>query len=148
MLSAFLPWAFSLRYFCLPCLSHLFLLRMTGFQHPDNGPYLLNNATTAGNQTVDVRNTPMKDIIRENKTPCSLWRFCSLCREWSPAPSLVLCSEWTLCCLLFSIPPPCPCRILGSLGLQGSLTHPTVLPLAVSRCLQILAVTRATLLVP
>lgn len=27
----FLPWAFSLQYFCLPCLSHLFLLRLTGF---------------------------------------------------------------------------------------------------------------------
>lgn len=132
MLAAFLPWAFSLQYFCFSFLSHLFLLRMTGFQHPDNGPYLLNNATTAGNQIVDLRNAPMEDIICENKTPCLLWGFRSLCREWSSAPTLVLHSEWTLYCLLFTIPPPCPCWTLGSLGPQGSPTcHHTT-----SCCLQ------------
>lgn len=42
---------------------------MTGFQHPDNGPYLLNNATTAGHQTVDLGSAPVKYVMCENKTP-------------------------------------------------------------------------------
>lgn len=93
---------------------------MTGFQHPDNGPYLLNNATTAGHQTVDLGSAPVKYVMCENKTPPLTEGFVGWAGNCFQLPAWRYTAHGLFVVFCFSIPALCLfcMEAFGSSGLQ------------------------------